>query len=174
MHHYFWPNRIIEHLLEGCLSWNMYDSWSSQIFCKYCKCLPPVNCRVSHVYIITCSDLRNRYNMSNLVDHFHSRGLYRSIFLRYPPKRVFLFFLRLHLCYKLDMTSIAHFCSIMEGEQSFKKFSPELLVQDESIARAVSLLPPIILFHGTNDSSVPSYARLISFPTVTPMILVDY
>jgi len=62
----------------------------------------------------------------------------------------------------------------MEGEQSFKKFSPELLVQDESIARAVSLLPPIILFHGTNDSSVPSYARLISFPTVTPMILVDY
>uniref|UniRef100_A0A7C9E0V0 protein-S-isoprenylcysteine alpha-carbonyl methylesterase n=1 Tax=Opuntia streptacantha TaxID=393608 RepID=A0A7C9E0V0_OPUST len=73
--------------------------------------------------------LSGGYNMSNLVDHFHSRGLYRSIFL-----------------------------SIMEGEQSFKKFSPELLVQDESIAKAVSLLPPIILFHGTNDSSVPSYA----------------
>lgn len=24
----------------------------------------------------------NRYNLYNLVDHFHNRGLYRSIFLR--------------------------------------------------------------------------------------------
>lgn len=69
------------------------------------------------------------YNMLNLVDHFHSRGLYRSIFL-----------------------------SIMEGEQSLQKFSPELLVQDKGIAKGVLLLPPITLFHGTKDSSVPSYA----------------
>ncbi|CAH9102172.1 unnamed protein product [Cuscuta epithymum] len=66
------------------------------------------------------------YSLPNLVDHFHGRGLYRSIFL-----------------------------SIMEGEESLQSFSPEALVQDPSYKAAVSLLPHIILFHGTEDKSIP-------------------
>nr|CAD1831229.1 unnamed protein product [Ananas comosus var. bracteatus] len=67
------------------------------------------------------------YNIVNLVDHFHARGLYRSIFL-----------------------------SIMEGEQSLRRFSPEVVVRDPSARHAVSLLPHIVLFHGTSDCSIPS------------------
>ncbi|GAB4827435.1 hypothetical protein Ancab_034320 [Ancistrocladus abbreviatus] len=70
--------------------------------------------------------LSGGYNLFNLVEHFHDRGLYRSIFL-----------------------------SIMEGEKSLGKFSPEIMLQDESAKEAASLLPPIILFHGTNDCSIP-------------------
>ncbi|XP_031498505.1 isoprenylcysteine alpha-carbonyl methylesterase ICME-like isoform X1 [Nymphaea colorata] len=73
--------------------------------------------------------LSGGYNMLNLVDHFHNRGLYRSIFL-----------------------------SIMEGEHSLQHFSPEVMVQDPSNSSAVSLLPPFILFHGTKDYSIPSDA----------------
>ncbi|KAJ4707151.1 Isoprenylcysteine alpha-carbonyl methylesterase ICME [Melia azedarach] len=71
--------------------------------------------------------LSGGYNLCNLVDHFHNRGLYRSIFL-----------------------------SIMEGEESLQQFSPEVRIKDPSIGDAISLLPPIILFHGTSDSSIPS------------------
>ncbi|GLT73120.1 hypothetical protein SLA2020_449990 [Shorea laevis] len=71
--------------------------------------------------------LSGGYNLLNLVDHFHSRGLYRKIFL-----------------------------SIMEGEESLRRFSPEVMVQDTNIRRAASLLPPIILFHGIADYSIPS------------------
>ncbi|KAL7001286.1 putative isoprenylcysteine alpha-carbonyl methylesterase icmel1 [Sarracenia purpurea var. burkii] len=73
--------------------------------------------------------LSGGYNLFSLVDHFHNRGLYRSVFL-----------------------------SIMEGEQSLRRFSPEVVVQDPDIRNAVSLLPPIILFHGTGDYSIPSDA----------------
>ncbi|KAK2994360.1 hypothetical protein RJ640_017872, partial [Escallonia rubra] len=73
--------------------------------------------------------LSGGYNLLNLVDHFHSRGLYKSIFV-----------------------------SIMEGEQSLQRFSPEVVVQDSNIKNAVSLLPPIVLFHGTADYSIPSDA----------------
>ncbi|TQD77979.1 hypothetical protein C1H46_036431 [Malus baccata] len=73
--------------------------------------------------------LSGGYNLLNLVDHFHHRGLYRSIFL-----------------------------AIMEGEQSLQRFSPELMIQDPNVRNAVSLLPPIILFHGTADYSIPSDA----------------
>ncbi|CAN0876607.1 Probable isoprenylcysteine alpha-carbonyl methylesterase ICMEL1 [Linum grandiflorum] len=73
--------------------------------------------------------LSGGYNLFNLVDYFHSRGLYRSIFL-----------------------------SIMEGEESLKRFSPEVLAQDPSLQNAVSLLPPVVLFHGTADYSIPSDA----------------
>ncbi|XP_078170204.1 putative isoprenylcysteine alpha-carbonyl methylesterase ICMEL1 isoform X2 [Carex rostrata] len=69
------------------------------------------------------------YNIVNLVDHFHNRGLYRSIFL-----------------------------SVMEGEESLPAFSPELLVRKPSNRHAVSLLPRIVLFHGTSDCSIPSTA----------------
>ncbi|KAI4313993.1 hypothetical protein L6164_026936 [Bauhinia variegata] len=73
--------------------------------------------------------LSGGYNLLNLIDHFHSRGLYRSIF-----------------------------SSIMEGEESLRRFSPEVMVKDLNIKNAVSLLPPIILFHGTGDYSIPSDA----------------
>lgn len=73
--------------------------------------------------------LSGGYNLLNLVDHFNSRGLYRSLFL-----------------------------SIMDGEQSLRRFSPEVIVQDPKYRSAVSLLPPIILFHGSADYSIPSDA----------------
>ncbi|KAF7827880.1 putative isoprenylcysteine alpha-carbonyl methylesterase ICMEL1 isoform X1 [Senna tora] len=73
--------------------------------------------------------LSGGYNLLNLIDYFHNRGLYRSIFL-----------------------------SIMEGEESLRRFSPEVMVKDPNIANAVSLLPPIVLFHGTGDYSIPSDA----------------
>ncbi|ESR51006.1 hypothetical protein CICLE_v10031407mg [Citrus x clementina] len=73
--------------------------------------------------------LSGGYNLFDLVDHFHSRGLYRSIFL-----------------------------SIMDGEESLRQYSPEVLVQDPNTRHAVSLLPPIILFHGTADYSIPADA----------------
>ncbi|OQU77059.1 hypothetical protein SORBI_3010G257300 [Sorghum bicolor] len=69
----------------------------------------------------------SRYNLLNLVDHFHRRGLYRSIFL-----------------------------SIMEGEESLQKFSPQVMIMQSSARSAVPLLPRIILFHGTSDYSIPS------------------
>ncbi|GLJ12500.1 hypothetical protein SUGI_0192200 [Cryptomeria japonica] len=69
------------------------------------------------------------YNLLHLVDHFHKRGLYRSIFL-----------------------------SVMEGEDSLAHFSPEILVQNPSYRDAVSLLPPFYLLHGTGDYSIPSEA----------------
>ncbi|XP_061348987.1 isoprenylcysteine alpha-carbonyl methylesterase ICME-like [Gastrolobium bilobum] len=46
----------------------------------------------------------------------------------------------------------------MEGEESLRRFSPELMVQDPNIVNAVSLLPPVVLFHGTGDYSIPSDA----------------
>ncbi|KAJ8774676.1 hypothetical protein K2173_017122 [Erythroxylum novogranatense] len=70
--------------------------------------------------------LSGGYNLFNLVDYFHSRGLYRSVFL-----------------------------SIMEGEESLRRFSPEVVVQDPNLKNAFALLPPIILFHGTADYSIP-------------------
>ncbi|KAI9170068.1 hypothetical protein LWI28_022124 [Acer negundo] len=73
--------------------------------------------------------LSGGYNLLDLIDYFNSRGLYRSLFL-----------------------------SIMEGEQSLRKYSPEVMVQDPDIKNAVSLLPPIVLFHGTADYSIPADA----------------
>ncbi|XP_042969375.1 probable isoprenylcysteine alpha-carbonyl methylesterase ICMEL2 isoform X1 [Carya illinoinensis] len=81
--------------------------------------------------IKTYFGLSGGYNLLNLVDHFHNRGLYRSIFL-----------------------------SIMEGEQSLQEFSPELKIQDSSIRDAVSDLPHFFLFHGTSDYSIPSDASI--------------
>nr|KJB06303.1 hypothetical protein B456_001G082500 [Gossypium raimondii] len=75
--------------------------------------------------------LSGGYNLFNLVDHFHNRGLYRSIFL-----------------------------SIMEGEGSFEQFSPEVRIKDPRNREAASLLPPIKLFHGTSDYSIPSDASI--------------
>ncbi|KAL7101166.1 hypothetical protein ACP275_08G039300 [Erythranthe tilingii] len=81
--------------------------------------------------------LSGGYNLLKLVDHFHGRGLYRSIFL-----------------------------SIMEGEKGMEQFSPEIIVQNPGISSAVSLLPRIILFHGTSDYSIPSHASKIFVDTL--------
>lgn len=70
--------------------------------------------------------LSGGYNIHNLVDHFHQRGLNRSIFL-----------------------------SIMEGEEALSRYSPEIVVK-ESSARTIALLPRIFLMHGTDDYSIPS------------------
>ncbi|XP_066380710.1 probable isoprenylcysteine alpha-carbonyl methylesterase ICMEL1 isoform X2 [Miscanthus floridulus] len=45
---------------------------------------------------------------------------------------------------------------IMEGEESLQKFSPQVMIMQSSARSAVSLLPRIILFHGTSDYSIPS------------------
>ncbi|KAL9253106.1 putative isoprenylcysteine alpha-carbonyl methylesterase ICMEL1 [Drosera capensis] len=71
--------------------------------------------------------LSGGYNLSNLVNHFHSRGLFRSLFL-----------------------------SIMKGEYSLAQYSPEIMVQDPQNANAIPLLPHIVLFHGVADYSIPS------------------
>ncbi|KOM31992.1 hypothetical protein LR48_Vigan01g154800 [Vigna angularis] len=47
---------------------------------------------------------------------------------------------------------------IMEGEESLRRFSPEVMVQDPNIGNVNSLLPPVVLFHGTGDYSIPSDA----------------
>ncbi|XP_047059890.1 probable isoprenylcysteine alpha-carbonyl methylesterase ICMEL2 [Lolium rigidum] len=70
--------------------------------------------------------LSGGYNLHNLVDHFHQRGLYRSIFL-----------------------------SIMNGEESLSSYSPEIIAK-ESSPQTVALLPPIFLMHGAADYSIPS------------------
>lgn len=69
------------------------------------------------------------YNLLDLVDHFHARGLSRSVFL-----------------------------SVMEGEKSLPLFSPELMVASPLFDRAACRLPPITLYHGTADISIPHSA----------------
>ena len=47
----------------------------------------------------------------------------------------------------------------MGGEESLRKYSPEITVQDPNNKQAVSILPPVILFHGTADYSIPADCR---------------
>ena len=54
----------------------------------------------------------------------------------------------------------------MEGEQSLRQYSPELVVQDPNVRGAVSLLPSIILFHGAADYSIPWDARFESLSMI--------
>ncbi|KAF6169003.1 hypothetical protein GIB67_038500 [Kingdonia uniflora] len=86
-----------------------------------------ISWRVSQIK--TYFGISGGYNIFNLVDHFHCRGLYRSIFL-----------------------------SIMEGEQSLGRVSPEVMVQEPQNKNVVSLLPRTVLLHGTADYSIPSEA----------------
>jgi prenylcysteine alpha-carboxyl methylesterase len=46
----------------------------------------------------------------------------------------------------------------MEGEESFKQFSPEVRLKDLNVRKAAALLPHIILFHGSADYSIPPEA----------------
>ncbi|KAK6129077.1 hypothetical protein DH2020_037190 [Rehmannia glutinosa] len=56
--------------------------------------------------------------------------------------------------------------SIMEGEKALEQFSPEIILQNPSSIGAVSLLPHIILFHGTADYSIPSDASITFVDTL--------
>lgn len=47
----------------------------------------------------------------------------------------------------------------MEGDESLQQFSPEILIEDPSARNAVPLLPHIVLFHGTEDFSIPADSR---------------
>ncbi|KVI02629.1 Carboxylesterase, type B [Cynara cardunculus var. scolymus] len=49
---------------------------------------------------------------------------------------------------------------IMEGDESLQQFSPEILIEDPSAKNAVSHLPHIVLFHGTEDFSIPPDASI--------------
>lgn len=71
-----------------------------------------------------------------------------------------LFFYFILSAYHLVYILVMCYYSIMEGEQGLQRFSPEVIIQDKSIRDAVSHLPPITLFHGTSDYSIPSDARL--------------
>ncbi len=52
-------------------------------------------------------------------------------------------------------------CRIMEGEDSLLHFSPEALVHSSDFKQAATQLPPVTLFHGTSDYSIPCGARWI-------------
>nr|XP_043614075.1 isoprenylcysteine alpha-carbonyl methylesterase ICME-like [Erigeron canadensis] len=71
--------------------------------------------------------LSGGYNLFKLADHLTTRGPYKSLLVR-----------------------------LMGGEESLSKYSPEIIVQDPLYKKALSLLPPVILFHGTADYSIPS------------------
>lgn len=68
----------------------------------------------------------------------------------------------MHYLKSIHYSSTVNCCSIMDGEESLRQYSPEVLVQDPNTRHAVSLLPPIILFHGTADYSIPADARFYS------------
>jgi hypothetical protein len=57
----------------------------------------------------------------------------------------------------------------MEGEESLRKFSPQVLVKDVAGRSAVSLLPHIILFHGTSDCSMPCAERWVKVKQLTSL-----
>lgn len=61
------------------------------------------------------------------------------------------------LKYKYSGNTNCYF-SIMEGEESLSRFSPEIVAKKSS-AEAIALLPQIVLLHGTEDYSIPSSAR---------------
>ncbi|KAI3766594.1 hypothetical protein L2E82_16658 [Cichorium intybus] len=50
---------------------------------------------------------------------------------------------------------------IMEGDEleSLQQFSPEVVIENPSAKNVVPLLPHIVLFHGTEDFSIPPDAR---------------
>ncbi|CAM6038254.1 unnamed protein product [Sphagnum compactum] len=83
------------------------------------------------------------YNLPKLIDHFDQRGLYKSLFLR-----------------------------IMEGKDSLLHFSPEAVVLSSVFRQVATQLPPITLFHGTADYSIPCDAS-VTFAESLQSIGVD-
>eukprot|EP00850_Spirogloea_muscicola_P019880 SM000201S05936 [mRNA] locus=s201:253816:258573:- [translate_table: standard] len=67
------------------------------------------------------------YNLMSLVDHLHDRGLHRRFFF-----------------------------SIMGGKEALPTYSPTVVVKSPAFRRAAAaLMPPVTLFHGTADYSIP-------------------
>jgi prenylcysteine alpha-carboxyl methylesterase len=52
---------------------------------------------------------------------------------------------------------------MMEGEESMPLYSPMHMIMNPSFKEAVPVLPPITLFHGTADYSIPHDARYFMF-----------
>ncbi|KAL8193425.1 hypothetical protein R6Q57_026560 [Mikania cordata] len=50
--------------------------------------------------------------------------------------------------------------SIMEGEESLKRFSPEIIIEDPSVRNVISIMPPVIHFHGIEDFTIPPHASI--------------
>ena len=48
----------------------------------------------------------------------------------------------------------------MEGEESFEQYSPGIRLKEPRVRKAASLLTHIVLFHGSEDYSIPCEARL--------------
>ncbi|CAI5483443.1 unnamed protein product [Closterium sp. Yama58-4] len=78
------------------------------------------------------------YNLINLAPQFESRGMNPYLFL-----------------------------SIFEGEESLPLFSPELLISRPTFKAAAPLLPPVHLYHGVDDISVP-FTASVSQPYLLP------
>eukprot|EP00898_Chlorokybus_atmophyticus_P001935 jgi/Chlat1/2742/Chrsp187S00193 len=85
----------------------------------------------SSSHVRTCIGISGGYDLEGLKEHLHSRGLYKSIFLR-----------------------------MFNGQDHLAKYSPVTAVQqtafteDRSVAAA--LMPPFLLLHGNADKSMPS------------------
>lgn len=52
---------------------------------------------------------------------------------------------------------------MMEGEESMPLYSPKHMIVNPSFKEAVPVVPPITLFHGTADYSIPHEARYFMF-----------
>jgi hypothetical protein len=65
-------------------------------------------------------------------------------------------------------------CRIMEGEESLPLYSPECIARSPSFRDAVHLLPPITLFHGQADYSIPYAARYLQFSRYVERFLALY
>nr|VDD47541.1 unnamed protein product [Brassica oleracea] len=76
--------------------------------------------------------LSGGYNLFNMVEHFHNRGLYRSIFL-----------------------------SIMEGEESFEQYSPGIRLKEPRVRKAASLLTHIVLFLDPKTTLIQVMTKLL-------------
>jgi prenylcysteine alpha-carboxyl methylesterase len=68
------------------------------------------------------------YNLVTLADHLHHRGLYRNIF--------------------------STIMSTPDGRNGVMEFSPTLIA-DTLPSNVIQCIPPMTLFHGTSDKSVP-------------------
>ncbi len=62
----------------------------------------------------------------------------------------------------IQLVGLWNWCRIMEGKDSLLHFSPEAVVLSSVFRQVATQLPPITLFHGTADYTIPCDARWIS------------
>lgn len=63
------------------------------------------------------------------------------------------------------MMDLKYNFSIMEGEESLSRYSPEIVAKTSS-AETIALLPLVVLMHGTEDYSIPSSSRFVHIPSI--------